>query len=58
VNDTRRVTLEGGDLRLEPFTPFHADALSATASDGRLCELWYTSVPSPEETARVDPSRG
>jgi RimJ/RimL family protein N-acetyltransferase len=45
------VTLEGKGVRLEPLTSDHRDGLAAAASDGRLWELWYTSVPSPESTA-------
>jgi RimJ/RimL family protein N-acetyltransferase len=45
------VTLEGNGVRLEPLTGDHRDGLAAAASDGRLWELWYTSVPSPESTA-------
>lgn len=41
-------TLEGFGVRLEPLAPAHTDALAAAASDGRLWELWYTSVPEPE----------
>jgi len=44
------VTLEGNGVRLEPLTSDHRDGLAAAASDGRLWELWYTSVPSPEST--------
>jgi RimJ/RimL family protein N-acetyltransferase len=33
------------------LTSDHRDDLAAAASDGRLWELWYTSVPSPESTA-------
>ena len=40
-------TLEGRGIRLEPLTPAHADGLRAAASDGRLWELWFTSVPEP-----------
>jgi N-acetyltransferase len=47
-----RATLQGGDIRLEPLTPFHADGLSAAAADGRLWELWYTTVPAPDEVRR------
>ncbi len=43
----RPVTLEGHGVRLEPLTLEHHDALVAAASDGRLWELWYTSVPEP-----------
>jgi RimJ/RimL family protein N-acetyltransferase len=42
--------LEGNGVRLEPLSLDHADALTAAARDGRLWELWYTSVPAPEET--------
>jgi len=44
------VTLEGHGLRLEPLTQDHEEGLTAAASDGRLWELWYTSVPAPDET--------
>jgi RimJ/RimL family protein N-acetyltransferase len=44
------VTLEGHGVRLEPLALSHADALSAAASDGALWELWFTSVPRPDET--------
>ena len=36
-----------GDIRLEPLTLAHHDALEAVAADGRLWELWFTSVPEP-----------
>jgi RimJ/RimL family protein N-acetyltransferase len=45
------VVLEGHGVRLEPLTRDHADALGAAASDGKLWELWYTSVPSPDKAA-------
>jgi RimJ/RimL family protein N-acetyltransferase len=45
------VTLEGQGIRLEPLAPSHRDALAAAAEDGRLWELWFTSVPRPEQTA-------
>ena len=45
--DAQPVTLEMGDIRLEPLTAAHHDALEAVASDGRLWELWFTSVPEP-----------
>ena len=44
------VTLEGYGIRLEPLAPSHRDGLAAAASDGRLWELWITSVPEPEQT--------
>ena len=46
------VALEGHGVRLEPLTAAHQDGLAAAAADGRLWELWYTSVPGPEETTR------
>lgn len=42
------VTLEGNGLRLEPMEPGHAGDIARAASDGRLWELFYTTVPSPE----------
>jgi RimJ/RimL family protein N-acetyltransferase len=44
------VTLEGHGIRLEPLTLAHHDALEAVAADGRLWELWFTSVPEPGAT--------
>ncbi len=44
------VTLEGHGVRLEPLTADHGVVLRAAAADGRLWELWYTTVPAPEET--------
>ena len=43
------VTLEGHGVCLEPLEVGHAPALADAASDGRLWELWFTSVPTPEE---------
>src|SRR5512140_51377 len=45
------VTLEGHGVRLEPLAASHRDGLAAAAADGRLWELWFTSVPEPERTA-------
>ena len=44
------VTLEGHGVRLEPLTPAHRDGLAAAAADGKLWELWFTSVPEPAQT--------
>jgi RimJ/RimL family protein N-acetyltransferase len=44
------VTLEGHGIRLEPLSPNHEKDLSAAASDGRLWELWFTSVPEVDKT--------
>jgi RimJ/RimL family protein N-acetyltransferase len=43
------ITLEGHGVRLEPLTREHADGLRTAAADGCLWELWYTSVPAPDE---------
>ena len=45
------VTLTGELVTLEPLQPAHTDELAAAASDGRLWELWYTSVPTAEGMA-------
>src|SRR5882762_9649070 len=45
------VTLEGHGIRLEPLTQNHDDALASAAADGKLWELWFTSVPAPGSTA-------
>jgi RimJ/RimL family protein N-acetyltransferase len=42
-------TLEGHGVRLEPLTRDHHDELAAAARDGRLWELFFTSVPEPEQ---------
>lgn len=41
--------LEDGDVRIRPLTPDDGAELRSAAADGALWELWYTSVPSPEE---------
>jgi N-acetyltransferase len=51
VTRLQPVTLPGDLVTLEPLEPGHAGALAAAASDGRLWELWYTSVPTPETMA-------
>jgi RimJ/RimL family protein N-acetyltransferase len=45
-------TLEGRGIRLEPLGPQHADELTAAATDGRLWELWFTSVPEADQVSR------
>ena len=44
------VVLEGHGVRLEPLAREHHDGLVAAASDGALWNLWFTSVPAPEQT--------
>jgi N-acetyltransferase len=46
------VTLEGHGIRLEPLAPEHAKPLADAAADGRLWELWYTSVPEAGAVTR------
>jgi RimJ/RimL family protein N-acetyltransferase len=43
------ITLEGYNIRLEPLAREHHDGLVAAAADGRLWELWFTSVPAPDQ---------
>ena len=45
------VTLERDGIRLEPLGIEHESGLVAAASDGRLWELWFTTVPVPEAMA-------
>ena len=45
------VTLEREGIRLEPLNSDHESALVSAASDGRLWELWFTTVPFPEAMA-------
>lgn len=42
------IVLEANGVRLEPLTSEHRDALAAASADGKLWELWFTSVPEPE----------
>lgn len=43
------ITLEGFGVRLEPLSDEHADGLAAAVADGKLWELWFTSIPEPSE---------
>jgi N-acetyltransferase len=43
-------TLEGNGVRLEPLKPEHEKDLTEAAKDGRLWELFFTSVPEPDKT--------
>ena len=42
-------TLEGHGVRLEPLAREHEKPLIEAAKDGRLWELFFTSVPEPEK---------
>jgi len=44
------VALEGYGIRLEPLSHDHRDGLAVAAADGKLWELWFTSVPEPDQT--------
>lgn len=46
--EPRPVVLEDGGIRLEPLTEVHCEGLNAAAADGRLWDLWFTSVPKPD----------
>ena len=41
-------TLEDDVVALEPLSALHRDDLIEAVHDGRLWELWYTSVPHPD----------
>jgi len=43
------VTLRGKYVTLEPLSEEHHDGLVDAARDGELWNLWYTSVPRPED---------
>jgi RimJ/RimL family protein N-acetyltransferase len=45
------VTLEGNGVRLEPLNSNHHQDLVRAASDGRLWELFFTSVPEPSQVS-------
>lgn len=45
------VTLQRGQVRLEPLAAGHVAGLEAAARDGELWNLRVTSVPAPGETA-------
>jgi RimJ/RimL family protein N-acetyltransferase len=50
VIELQPIVLEGRGIRLEPLTLEHHDELAAAATDGKLWELWFTSVPEPVQT--------
>jgi RimJ/RimL family protein N-acetyltransferase len=43
--------LEANGIRLEPLIGDHREGLASAAADGRLWELWFTSVPEPDGMA-------
>jgi RimJ/RimL family protein N-acetyltransferase len=49
------VSLGGPHARLEPLSQDHCDGLTEAVRDGALWNLWYTSVPRPEDmTKEID----
>jgi RimJ/RimL family protein N-acetyltransferase len=50
--DPKPVALEGNGVRLEPLALEHVDDLKVAAADGKLWELWFTSVPEAEQTRK------
>ena len=44
------IVLLGKEVTLEPMHARHVEGLKAAARDGQLWKLWYTTVPSPEQT--------
>jgi RimJ/RimL family protein N-acetyltransferase len=51
VTSIAPITLTGKYVILEPLSQAHHDGLVEAARDGDLWQLWYTSVPSPEQMA-------
>jgi RimJ/RimL family protein N-acetyltransferase len=51
VINPQPVAIEGHGVRLEPLSAGHHEGLVAAATDGTLWELWFTTVPAPNETA-------
>ncbi len=45
------ITLHGQHAILEPLAESHLESLQAAAADGELWNLWFTSVPTPDEAA-------
>ena len=50
LDSTERSECLSGEYKvLEPLTLEHVPALSLAVADGELWQLWYTSVPHPDE---------
>lgn len=49
MNPPVPITLEGHGVRLEPLSKEHEKGLAEAAQDGKLWELWFTSVPQPDQ---------
>lgn len=50
INWIEEITLPGERVELIPLSLEHAQPLAKAATDGELWKLWYTGVPSPDET--------
>jgi RimJ/RimL family protein N-acetyltransferase len=50
VIHAKPATLEGNGVRLEPLSREHEKGLIEAAKDGKLWELFFTSVPEPDKT--------
>ncbi len=50
MNKILPVALDAHSVRLEPLAYEHQEGLAAAANDGKLWELWFTSVPEPALT--------
>ena len=46
------VTLRGPHARLEPLAADQYEGLLEAVKDGHLSQLWYTSIPQPENMAK------
>ncbi|MFZ6778204.1 GNAT family N-acetyltransferase [Undibacterium sp. Ji83W] len=46
----KAITLKGKHVTLEPLEQHHLTDIQAAAADGELWKLFFTSVPSPENT--------
>jgi len=44
------IALLGKHVTIEPMDIRHVPELQAAARDGQLWKLWYTLVPSPDQT--------
>lgn len=44
------VELSRGNIRLEPLSESHLEGLQSASQDGELWELWFTTVPHPNDT--------
>jgi N-acetyltransferase len=52
VISVKPAQLEGHGVRLEPLSLQHEAGLKQAAQDGKLWELFFTSVPEPENTRK------